>query len=210
MAALGIEAATLVVVVIGAYSFITPESFGVLDAASVVVSILSFAAFAFWNVAAYRLVPPLTGAPADRSPGWAAGGYLVPIANLWIPFQIMSEIRESTDPTSFDHPFGLDDRRGVPLALWWALWLGATMTGTILNAVADGADMQTLEVVSGLFFLTQIGSSIVTLVLVRQMDEGQQEAAAVLTRLRAEADDLGDATGSLAPPPPAAATSLRH
>lgn len=58
------------------------------------------------------------------SPGWAAGWYFIPFANLVKPFQAMSEIRRvSTDPVNW-----LALRAGWLLALWWTFWL---VTGSV-------------------------------------------------------------------------------
>ena len=56
------------------------------------------------------------GIPARRSPGWAVGGFLIPVVNLWWPYQSVCDLFPPGDP----------DRRVV--GRWWALYLGASFT----------------------------------------------------------------------------------
>lgn len=69
------------------------------------------------------------------SPGWAAGWFFVPIANLIQPFNAMREIwRVSTNPA---------DWRGIPttplLVAWWALWLGGAAVSVLSVWIWHGA-----------------------------------------------------------------------
>ena len=52
-----------------------------------------------------------------RARGWAFWGWLIPIVNLWFPFQIMGDIWRAGLP---------DQQRGKTAwlpALWWTFWL---------------------------------------------------------------------------------------
>jgi len=57
-----------------------------------------------------------------HSPGWTFWGWLIPLVNLWFPFQIMGDIWRA----------GLRERQrkhGAPLpALWWTCWLASGVT----------------------------------------------------------------------------------
>jgi len=52
------------------------------------------------------------GLPATHSPSWAVLGFIVPIVNLWFPYQSMRDV----------FPPGHPARSTVKL--WWACWLG--------------------------------------------------------------------------------------
>lgn len=155
-----------------------------------VAFVVAAIAFASWKVAAYRMVPELSGAPADRTPGWAAGGYFVPVMNLWVPVQIMGEIRDSGDARALDSARLFDTGRRFPLGLWWALWLGSGVVERIFRQIPEpalgesGTGYQVVSVIAIGIVLAMTGAAIV---VVRQQDEGQQEAAEVLARLEAEA-----------------------
>jgi hypothetical protein len=57
------------------------------------------------------------GYPQRRARGWAFWGWIVPIVNIWFPFQIMGDIWRAGLPA--------DQRRETAWlpALWWTCWL---------------------------------------------------------------------------------------
>lgn len=64
-----------------------------------------------------------SGSPTDPlrfSPGWAVGWYFVPIMNLFRPFQVMGELYRESNAAHRTSPL---------IAVWWALWLIAVVTG---------------------------------------------------------------------------------
>jgi hypothetical protein len=66
--------------------------------------------FMLWAFRAAQLASRL-GLPARHSPGWAIGGFFVPVINLWFPYQSV------VDTLPPGHP-----RRGV-VGWWWAAFL---------------------------------------------------------------------------------------
>ncbi|OIK25580.1 hypothetical protein VT52_021160 [Streptomyces malaysiense] len=62
----------------------------------------------------------MSGAAAHRrARGWVVGGWTVPVANLWIPYQVVSDVWRASAP-----------RRSVPVTLisaWWALYAVANV-----------------------------------------------------------------------------------
>jgi hypothetical protein len=55
------------------------------------------------------------------TPAWAVGWNFVPIANLWIPYQVMREIWcANRNPTGWQF-----DKPSRFLVVWWLLWLGS-------------------------------------------------------------------------------------
>ena len=56
-----------------------------------------------------------------RARGWAFWGWIVPIANLWIPFQLMGDIWRAGQPEQ------QRQRTAWRPALWWASWLLAAL-----------------------------------------------------------------------------------
>lgn len=58
-----------------------------------------------------------------RSPGWAIGGWFVPVVALWFPYQIMADVWQAGLPA---------EQRGRPAwqpITWWACWLLGWLTG---------------------------------------------------------------------------------
>jgi hypothetical protein len=70
-----------------------------------------------------------------RARGWAFWGWIVPIVNLWFPFQIMGDIWRTGLPA---------EQRGETAwlpALWWTCWLlsGLGIFGAGVRAVNSGS-----------------------------------------------------------------------
>jgi hypothetical protein len=57
-----------------------------------------------------------------RSLGWAVWGWVIPIGNLWIPFQLMGDIWRASLPESEQ-----DKTAWLP-GLWWTFWLLGGLT----------------------------------------------------------------------------------
>jgi len=76
-------------------------------------------------------------------PGWAIGGWLIPIANLVIPFIIMDDVWRGADPSV---PRGDPSwRRSSTLAAIWA-WLVTAVIFTIPSGIASsGGDVRADE-----------------------------------------------------------------
>jgi hypothetical protein len=96
--------------------------------------------FLIWFHRAATMAAKL-GLPARRSPGWAVGGFFIPIVNFWFPY------RSALDLFPPGHP----GRSAV--GRWWALWLATSFSGVAIGAVAwfsQGAAVVVALLVSGL------------------------------------------------------------
>ncbi|WP_097885849.1 DUF4328 domain-containing protein [Streptomyces sp. st140] len=76
-------------------------------------------------------------------PGWAVGGWFVPIANFWFPYRVASGVWEASAQTRPD-----GGRRTVPrtpLNLWWGAWvvslLAARVTGRLWERAGEPAEV---------------------------------------------------------------------
>jgi len=109
-------------------------------------TVLSFLAsvvlFCVWIRRANRNASALGAQGMAFTPGWAAGWFFVPLANLFKPYQAMREIYQASDPDRDD-----DDQEAalysvhwsygpVPaqMKLWWGTW--------VLMSVLDNASFR--------------------------------------------------------------------
>ena len=78
----------------------------------------------------------------DISPGWAVWSYYIPVVNLWLPFQAMSQIaRASLNP---HNPEAVT--KAGPLGWWWCLWLATLMLPFIASGlIREAAASTSLE-----------------------------------------------------------------
>jgi len=87
------------------------------------------------------------GFPLSHTPGWGVAGFIVPIINLWFPFQSMRDL----------FPEGNPHRRTA--GVWFATWLGAQLTAvamTLVGFVSTPAAWAMAVVVAGLYVAAAI------------------------------------------------------
>jgi hypothetical protein len=85
-----------------------------LTSTSQVMSLVTFAAgvvFLLWFHKAATIAQRL-GLPARRRPAWAVLGFIIPIVNLWFPYQVARDL------------FPPGDLGRSTVKLWWGLYLG--------------------------------------------------------------------------------------
>jgi Domain of unknown function (DUF4328) len=108
------------------------------------------------------------GYPQRRARGWAFWGWIVPIVNLWFPFQIMGDIWRAGLPA------GQRTETAWLPALWWTCWLlsGLGIFGAGVMTVNSGsvphivADTNT----ASLCFLAVAGALLIA--IIRTVSDG--------------------------------------
>ncbi len=112
------------------------------------------------------------------SPGWAIGGWFVPVANLWIPYQVVQEAWRSTagpataDPATFESE-GSNLAWTLSFVTFWIsslLWLGAGRTGD-----EELSDILASDRLGGVAALVGIVASIAAIVAIRQISRRHDE-----------------------------------
>lgn len=104
-------------------------------------------------------------------PGWAIGGWFVPVGNLWLPYRVMSGVWSASAPLD-----GLGHRSFVPRGLlnaWWAALVVDQLVSrgvTRYYANAESGD----EMVRGLDMLAatdalDLGAAVLAILVVRRV-----------------------------------------
>lgn len=146
-----------------------------------VLLIITAILFLMWIHQAHRNLPSLGASGLKYSPGWAVGGFFIPIWNLFRPFQVTTEIWKASEPTS-DTSDGLawQNAPTSPLiASWWILWLVSGFMGNIVLQVSLSAE--TLSELLTTSWLTlamdsiEIPAAILAILVVRNIDLRQRE-----------------------------------
>lgn len=76
-----------------------------------------------------------------KGPGWAIGAWFIPVANLWLPYRIASDMWNACAPLPTE---GKSHRLPMwPVNLWWGLFAGTTLLGRYAAARLDDADSLT-------------------------------------------------------------------
>lgn len=140
-----------------------------------------------------------------RGPGWAIGGWFIPIANLWIPRRIAIQIWTA----SRAHPYeGAAHEPCTPVNMWWAgfitTWLVARAAGRQYTAAQDAE-----EIVSAVEMLVasesvDIAAAVLTMLFVHRLTGMQRARAAegTATRETGQPSDVETPGGKTTPVPP--------
>jgi len=130
-----------------------------------------------WIYATHANLPSLGNSHLDFTVGWAVGWFFVPLANLFKPYQVVSEIWRGSDPAS---------RIGaIPAATtlvgWW--WCWRVLTGFVERGVnrstkyieaADGWIAHTWVIIA-LIALLSVPMLIMQIWMVRKIQRFQEE-----------------------------------
>ncbi|MFF7024632.1 DUF4328 domain-containing protein [Streptomyces klenkii] len=130
-------------------------------------------AFLIWLWRA-RINAELLAGPAAhrRSRGWVVGAWVAPVANLWYPYQVVSDIWQSSAP-----------RRPAPAALinaWWALFVAATLVKPVQWRLAlhleSEQDVLTNANVSTLLTALYVAAGALVILIIRRITAWQSRA----------------------------------
>ena len=96
-----------------------------------------------------------------RAVGWAVGGWFVPLACAWIPFEVMADIWRAGLPAD------RRSRRAVLLGFWWLCWLlSLTIAGAPGRVTAHPAIYVRMNTPSG---IAAAVSTVLLIVIVRKV-----------------------------------------
>jgi Domain of unknown function (DUF4328) len=94
-------------------------------------------AFVVWFVIMRRATGPLAPDRFRHGPGWALGGWFVPVANLFFPYRIALDMwNAATQLPGEDEPFRA---RTWPVSLWWSLFVSSTLLSRIAGMLYNDA-----------------------------------------------------------------------
>ena len=103
----------------------------------VILSRIAFVAtvvvFLFWFFDA-RVNAELSDWKQRRARSWAFWGWIIPIADLWIPFQIMGDIWRAHLP-----PQRRDKVAWLPV-VWWTSWLLTGLLSQLQTGASSGSE----------------------------------------------------------------------
>ncbi|MFC9926570.1 DUF4328 domain-containing protein [Streptomyces sp. NPDC127190] len=139
---------------------------------SFVVMIAAGVVFLVWLWRARINAELMSGAAAHRrSRGWVVGGWIGPVVNLWVPYQVVSDIWRASAP-----------RRTVPVTLvnaWWALFAATIIVKPIqwrMSARFDSLqDVQSNANVSTLLTALYVGAGVLVILVVRRITAWQAQ-----------------------------------
>jgi hypothetical protein len=140
-----------------------------------VTVILAAVAFLAWQSRSVANVPWLGGGTPGISPGWSIGWWLVPFANMFMPYRSMADLERRT---TFGAP------RSRLLGAWWVLFVACNVADGLLSfAMTDTTsidDARALVVVDVIALLGLATSGVLGIAVVRGVQRASEARAAAL------------------------------
>ena len=124
---------------------------------------------------ARELTPALT-----ITPGWAVGWFFVPVASLWMPYGVMTEIVEGSGVSAPAYA----ERTRTLIGWWWGAWIARSLLslfGAFASRASEsgGSISMTLVVMMVLGSAAGIGSAWALSMIVARVARLQASAAGV-------------------------------
>lgn len=153
---------------------------GAIGVAQTAAFVVAGLAWLRWMHRAYANLALLGCTRADRSPGWAVGGWFVPLLNLVRPYQITKELWLRSRGAN-----AVDDVRGLPvpplLPAWWAAWIASNVLGQMLLRLSRHAEgiaaLQQVTIVGMAGDAVTALAAVAALAIVRRIDADQRAAS---------------------------------
>jgi hypothetical protein len=99
------------------------------------VTVVTAFIFLFWIHRAMSRARELTPA-LSITPGWAIGWFFVPVASLWKPYEVMSEIVEGSGGSA---PAYAQQTRAL-IGWWWGGWIARSFFAVFENFASRAGD----------------------------------------------------------------------
>jgi hypothetical protein len=147
------------------------EAVGLLAALNLVVLLTTAIPFWIWFYQAHRNLKRFQVSGLNYTPGWAVGGFLVPIYNLFRPCQVAQEVWKASDPVVVP-----GDRYGwrkrpvsAVIGWWWACWLFSNLVTALFRIGGEGGD----EVGQLLHYVLAIPAALLAILMIKQIRDRQ-------------------------------------
>lgn len=159
---------------------------------SSLVQIFLIVLFLMWFRRAYHNLHKAGEKGLTASEGWSVGYWFIPVANLFMPFQIMNDIwnrtktygsknSEEFDPKIIDETNQeLNEGEGMNIvSMWWACWIISSLSGTVgwqmMKSAKEIGDFQFASLINILSDLTGIVAIFLAILMILKSQEHQNE-----------------------------------
>lgn len=121
--------------------------FGIFE---ILVYIGSIVFFLMWLYRCCKNLPALKSRNIEYTPGWAVGWWFIPLANLFKPLGVVTNLWNESDP-DFDAELNfLSNNSETPnlLYFWWGFWLVGNFVSNLSGRLADSEKPEDLRAFS--------------------------------------------------------------
>jgi hypothetical protein len=167
------------------------------------VGLLTAVLFLIWIYRAHKNLRALGASDLKYSPGWAIGGFFVPLVNLVRPYQVVMEIWRSSAP-EMRGSFGAawkHEGSSLFIVLWWGAWLISRTLDSMGAFMFIGAPTRDqLSVATRFRLVTEvisIVSAALAMMVVLKINTRQETANRLASGLAQGEIKLGDSEDQL-------------
>ncbi|MGW3188680.1 DUF4328 domain-containing protein [Streptomyces ardesiacus] len=148
------------------------DAYHLVSRAGDVTTVLCAVAFLAWLSRARDNARLLSGGRLNYSSPWVYLGWIVPLANLWVPRGVVADVHRAGAP---------DARLPRVVTVWWVLWLVGLVSGVGLM-YADTTGEVIARAYSGVAPLLVadvaiVGAAVACAFMVRVLTDAQEERA---------------------------------
>jgi len=140
----------------------------IIEILQLIIFISTAILFLIWIHRAHRNLPTLGARNLKYSSKWAVWGFFVPILFFFRPFQVVREIWKASNPQITEEFTWHRQPTPALIKWWWALYLFVMMSGS--GFTMSGG---TISVEPSL--PVKIVAAVLTILVVRKIDQGQEE-----------------------------------
>jgi hypothetical protein len=139
-------------------------------------------AYLLWIHRAYRNLPAL-GNPKESlgySPGWAVGSWFIPFVNLVVPYRVVRETWEKSDPSirTRDALMFAPPASAPLVVAWWLVWIVSNVVNNLAVRFASDAKTPADLIFASKFDiasnLLNVVSAVLAILVVREIDRRQE------------------------------------
>ncbi len=170
-----------------------------LDDAFLALALITGVVFITWMWRAAKNNEALGRERARFGPGWAIGGWLIPIANFVIPVLMMQDLWRGSNSTipRGDTRWKIGDRSAL-IGWWWGLAIASRFLNAVGNGVGDSPvldDVRSGVSVQVVGNAMSIAAAVLAILVVHQLSRRQDEC------LRVQNEQWAQPSGIVPTPP---------
>lgn len=159
--------------------FGTAKVVSLMAVVALIATLITAIIFLVWVYRAMARARELTPA-LTITPGWAVGWFFVPVASLWMPYGVMTEIVEGSGVNAPAYA----ERTRTLIGWWWGAWIARSLLslfGAFASRASEsgGSISMTLVVMMVLGSAAGIGSAWALSMIVTRVARLQASAAGV-------------------------------
>jgi hypothetical protein len=146
--------------------------------------LLTSALFLFWFYRVHKNLPALGVKYLEYTSGWAVSGFIVPLLNLIRPYEVMEEVWNASNPAIMEEGGWRTKNTAGMVNWWWGLYLASWYAARFaFKQPINPESPVSIFMSDGAFALAKlvsITSAVVTIFLIIDIDDRQQEKFAKL------------------------------